>query len=250
LVRANSSSASGRIVYNGRPIKEGVMSRRSQPGVIGVLVVVALSVVRAQPAFAQGPGSASQPADLILSNGKIITVDERFTIAQAVAVKGDRVVAVGTNQEVGRLAGPATRRIDLRGRSVVPGLIDNHMHLLRFGTTWKYEVRWDGVETRKEALERLRARTANVKPDEWIYNLGGWAVEQFSDDSKPFTREELDRVAPNHPVFLQASYFEAYLNSRALQALGIDQNPTDPVSTRTRAGARRDALPRKASGAL
>jgi len=204
------------------------MSRRSQPGVIGVLVVVALSVVRAQPAFAQGPGSASQPADLILSNGKIITVDERFTIAQAVAVKGDRVVAVGTNQEVGRLAGPATRRIDLRGRSVVPGLIDNHMHLLRFGTTWKYEVRWDGVETRKEALERLRARTANVKPDEWIYNLGGWAVEQFSDDSKPFTREELDRVAPNHPVFLQASYFEAYLNSRALQALGIDQNPNGP----------------------
>src|SRR4029453_5367904 len=108
---------------------------------------------------------------------------------------------------VGRLAGLATRRIDLRGRSVVPGLIDNHMHLLRFGTTWKYEVRWDGVETRKEAPELLRARTAQVKPGEWIYNLGGWAVEQFSDDSKPLTREELDRVAPNHPVFLEASCY-------------------------------------------
>jgi predicted amidohydrolase YtcJ len=99
------------------------------------------------------------------------------------------------------------------------------MHLLRYGTTWKYEVRWDGVETRKEALDLLRARTSRVRAGEWIYNLGGWAVEQFSDDAKPFTREELDKVAPNHPVFLQASYYEAYLNSRALEALGIDQNP-------------------------
>src|SRR4030088_1846372 len=88
--------------------------------------------------------------DVILSNGKIITVDERFTIAQAVAIKGDRIVAVGTNQDMARLAGPGTRRIDLRGKSVTPGLIDNHMHLLRAGTTWQWEVRWDGVESRKQ----------------------------------------------------------------------------------------------------
>ena len=182
---------------------------------LGLLVMGGLSALRAQQI---------QP-DLILSNGKIITVDEHFTIAQALAVRGDRIVAVGSNQDIGRLAGPSTRRVDLRGRAVVPGLIDNHMHLLRYGTTWKFEVRWDGVETRKEALELLRARTASVKQGEWIYNLGGWAIEQFADDSKPFTREELDKVAPNHPVFLQASYYEAYLNSRALQALGIDQNP-------------------------
>ena len=105
---------------------------------------------------------------------------------------------------------------------MIPGLIDNHMHLLRYGTTWKYEVRWDGVETRKEALELLRARTQTVKPGDWIYILGGWALEQFADDAKPFTREELDRVAPNHPVFLQASYLEAFVNSRALQLLGVD----------------------------
>ena len=160
--------------------------------------------------------------DLVLFNGKVITVDERFTIAQAVAVRGSQIVAVGTNQDINRLAGPSTRRIDLRGRSVIPGLIDNHMHLLRYGTTWKYEVRWDGVETRKEALELLRARTQTVKPGDWIYILGGWALEQFADDAKPFTRAELDRVAPNHPVFLQASYFEAFVNSRAVQLLGVD----------------------------
>ena len=192
------------------------MADRARAAVVaGLFVLGGLSLLHAQ-----------QPqVDLILSNGKIVTVDERFTIAQAVAVAGDRIIAVGTNQDVSRLAGPATRRIDLRGRTVVPGLIDNHMHLLRYGTTWKYEVRWDGVETRKAALDLLRARTSHVKAGEWIYNLGGWAIEQFSDDAKPFTREELDKIAPNHPVFLQASYYEAYLNSRALQALGIDQNP-------------------------
>src|SRR5688572_5385680 len=175
-----------------------------------------------------GLGAQQGPPDLILSNGKIITVDERFTIAQAVAVRGNQIVAVGTNQDVNRLAAAATRRIDLRGRSVIPGLIDNHMHVLRYATTWKYEVRWDGVETRKEALQLLRARTQTVKPGEWIYILGGWAMEQFADDAKPFTREELDQVAPNHPVFLQASYYEAYVNSRAVKLLGVNA-PTGRV---------------------
>src|SRR5258705_12751512 len=82
---------------------------------------------------AQQPGEVARdrPADLILTNGKIITVDEKFTIAQAVAIKGDRVVAVGTNQQIAQLGGPATRRLDPRGRSVVARLIYNHMHLLR-----------------------------------------------------------------------------------------------------------------------
>ena len=167
---------------------------------IAVALAGAVSLVIAQsPASAQGSGAAGPPADVIIANGKIITVDERFTIAQAVAVRGDRIVAVGSDAEIAKLAGPATRRIDLRGRAVIPGLIDNHMHLLRAGTTWQWEVRWDGVGTRAAALEKLRARAKAVAPGEWVYNLGGWAIEQFADDSKPFTREELDKVAPNNP---------------------------------------------------
>jgi hypothetical protein len=69
----------------------------------------------------------------------------------------------------------------------------------------------------------LRTRAQTVKPGEWIYTLGGWALEQFSDDPKPFTRDELDRVAPNNPVFMQASYFEAFLNTKALEALGLEK---------------------------
>lgn len=164
------------------------------------------------------------PADVLLSNGKIITVDDRFRIAQAVAIRGDRIDLVGSNDEVARLAGPATRRIDLTGRTVIPGLIDNHMHLLRAGTTWRWEVRLDGVGSRQQALQRLRARAAARPAGEWIYTLGGWTIDQFADDSSPFTRDELDRVAPDHPVLLQASYYRSYLNSRALQVLGIDDD--------------------------
>jgi len=181
---------------------------------------------------------AQQPApDLVLLNGKVITVDERFSIAQALAVSGDRVVSVGSNSDVARLAGSNTRRIDLRGRSVIPGLIDNHMHLLRAGTTWQSEVRWDGIGSRKEALDLLRARTKSVKPGEWVYNLGGWTIDQFADDKRPFTRDELDEIAPANPVLVQASYYETYLNSLGLRSLGIDEKaPKDTWVVRDKAG--------------
>ena len=173
---------------------------------------------------------AQQPApDLILTNGKIVTVDERFTIAQAVAIQGDRVVAVGSNQEMGRLAGAGTRRIDLMGRTVIPGLIDNHMHLLRAASTWTKELRFDGVDSRKQAIEMLRARMKAAGPGEWVYNIGGWAHQQFADDPRPFTREELDQIAPNNPVSLQESYFQVFLNSKALQTFGIEANKPDPA---------------------
>ncbi len=189
-------------------------------GAVATVMLVAIAgMLRAQ----------QQPApDLILTNGKIITVDERFTIAQAVAIKGDRIVAVGTNQEMARLAGTSTRRIDLMGRAVIPGLIDNHMHLLRAGTTWLRELRFDGVDSRKQAIEMLRARAKAAGPGEWVYNIGGWAHQQFTDDPKPFTREELDQIAPENPVALQESYYQVFLNSRALQALGIEANSPDP----------------------
>ena len=121
-----------------------------------ILILVGLTI-------AIGAVSAQQPArqaDLVLTNGKIITVDDRFTIAQAVAISRDRIVAVGTNDEINRLAAPNARRIDLRGRSVVPGLIDNHLHLLRAGNTWMQELRFDGVESRKKAIDMLKAKRA------------------------------------------------------------------------------------------
>ena len=80
----------------------------------------------------------------------------------------------------------------------------------------------------------LRARAKAVGPGEWVYNIGGWTHQQFADDPKPFTREELDQIAPDNPVALQESYYQVFLNSRALQALGIEANAPDPAGFRQR----------------
>ena len=187
--------------------------------------------VPADPVFAQG----QQGADLILTNGKIITVDGRFSIAQAVAIRGERIQAVGTNQEIARLAGTTTRRIDLRGRSVVPGLIDNHAHYMEEGVLWTVELRLDGIESRKQALEMIRAKAASLRQGEWVYTLGGWSPDQFADDKRPFAKEELDKVAPNNPVLLQFTRAETYLNSRAVETLGLAKR-NDPWIKRDAGG--------------
>ena len=200
------------------------MARRTVTVVVVGMLLAGAAAISMRSAFAQG----AITADLILSNGKIVTVDDRFTIAQAVAIKGNRIVAVGANQEMDRLAAPNARRINLRGRTVIPGLIDNHNHLLRAATTWPLELRFDGVGTRKKAIEMIRARGKQVGPGQWVFNIGGWATAQFTDDPKPFTREELDQIAPDNPVALQESYYQVFLNSRGLKAFGIEPNAPDP----------------------
>src|SRR5262245_46767249 len=135
-----------------------MLNRRSSTRAIGVAISFA-ATTSLWLLHAQQP-----TADLIFTNGRIVTVDERFTIAQAVAVRGERIAAVGSNQEVEKLAGAATRRVDLRGRTVLPGLIDNHMHLLRAANTWPLELRWDGVDTRSAAIMTLRRRARDVGP--------------------------------------------------------------------------------------
>jgi predicted amidohydrolase YtcJ len=161
--------------------------------------------------------------DLILSNGKIITVNDTFAIAQAVAVRGNRIVAVGSNADVTRLAGPNTQRIDLRGKSVMPGFIDNHAHFQEEGAYWTMELRFDGVDTRKRVLEMIAAKAKATPNGGWVYNLGGWSPDQFTDDKRDFTREELDKAAPNNPVFLQFTRWAQYLNSKAIETLGLDK---------------------------
>ena len=167
--------------------------------------------------------SQEQASDLILSNGKIVTVDDRFSIAEAVLVRNERILAVGTNQDIAQLAGPNTQMVDLLGRTVIPGLIDNHAHIMEEGPIWQLELRLDGVESRAVALEMIRQKAINLGPDEWIFTLGGWATDQFADDKSHFTRDELDRVAPENPVLLQFTRSHTYLNSRSIEAIGLDE---------------------------
>jgi predicted amidohydrolase YtcJ len=184
-------------------------------------VVVALAAAWSAPALAQS-------ADTILINGKIVTVDDRFSIAQALAIRGGRIVKVGTNDDVAPLKGAESRTIDLAGRTVIPGLIDNHAHYMRAAEYWDREVRLDGVTSRKQALAMIAAKAADSKPGEWVMTLGGWSEQQFTDDQRPFTKDELDAAAPNNPVVLQLIYFRIYLNSAGLKALGIDAASPDP----------------------
>jgi hypothetical protein len=169
---------------------------------------------------------AADPADLLLINGKIVTVDDRFAIAQAVAIKGQRIVAVGTTADVRKAAGASAKVIDLRGRTVIPGLIDNHAHWIRAAE--HAELRFDGVTSRKLALQKLAERVKAARPGEWIAALGGWSEQQFTDDPRGFPLAELDAIAPNNPVVLQAIYRHTYLNTAALKAGQIDANTPDP----------------------
>ena len=197
-----------------------------------IKVAVLAGVIAGASFVVQGQ---QNPADTILTNGKIITVDETFSIAQAVAVRGSRIVAVGTTQEISRLAGPATRRIDLRGRAVVPGFIDNHAHFQEEGEYWTLEQRLDGVDTRKQALALLVAKGKAKGPGQWVFTLGGWSPDQFKDDKKPFTRDELDKYLPDNPVLLQFTRAETYLNSKAIDMIGLEKR-TEPWIYRDASG--------------
>jgi hypothetical protein len=161
--------------------------------------------------------SAQAPADLVLLNGKIVTVDDRFAIAEALAIKGERILAVGSNVEVEKHKGPFTRVVDLNRRTVIPGLIDNHAHYMRAAEFWHREVRLDGITSHREALDLMKQKAAESKPGEWVVVLGGWSEEQFVDDPRGFTRAELDAIAPNNPVALQLSFASTPIPRRSRQ---------------------------------
>jgi predicted amidohydrolase YtcJ len=179
-----------------------------------------------------GPAAfAQQNVDTVVTNGKILTVDANFRVVRALAIKDGRIVASGTNAEVARYAGPATKVIDVKGATVIPGLIDNHFHFTRAVERWHQQARFEGVDSRREALRILAAKAASLKPGEWIMVQGGWTPKQFADAPGGFTLEELDRVAPKNPLFVQEGYSLVYANSLALKAVAL--NPAD--------GARRGA---------
>jgi len=164
---------------------------------------------------------AQAPADLILTNGKILTVDDQFSTQQAIAIRGDRIAMLGSNEAVAALAGPGTRTVDLRGRTVIPGLIDNHNHVVRATEYWPNEARLDGVATRAGALERLAEKARSLGDGEWLMSLGGWTENQFADSREDFTLAELDAVATDRPAFVQAVYDHAYGNSAWFREMGI-----------------------------
>ena len=163
---------------------------------------------------------AAQPADTILLNGKIVTLDTRSTIAEALAIRGDRIIATGTAADVRPHTGPATRVVDLDGRTVIPGLIDSHIHAIRAGLRYQTEASFIGTTTIAEGLDRIRLAAAQSQPDTWIVVGGGWTPGQFVERRRP-TEAEVAAAAPGRRVYIQLFYRAALLTAPAREALGF-----------------------------
>ncbi|HEY6970350.1 MAG TPA: amidohydrolase [Candidatus Angelobacter sp.] len=168
----------------------------------------------------------TQPADLVLKNANIYTVDDHTPHAQAVAVKGDKIVLVGSDSDAQRYVGPNTRVLDLKGATVVPGLTDSHYHFLGVGAR-ELTFNLEGTKSLDDLLARVKERVAAAKPGEWISGRG-W-IETFWKPPVFPTRWELDKVSPNNPVILgRSDGHGTVVNSAALKLAGIDRNTPNP----------------------
>jgi predicted amidohydrolase YtcJ len=170
-------------------------------------------------------------ADLVLRNAKVATFTASQPQAQSVAIKGGRVLAVGTDDELTPLAAAARHTADLDGRVVLPGLNDSHIHAMRAGLDWERTLHWEDVRSLGEAFTRVRAATAERPAGDWIRVVGGWHSRQLRENRLP-TRSELDAAAPDHPIYLQELYDRAVLNSAALARCGWDSTAADPPGGR------------------
>lgn len=182
----------------------------------------------ALPVFAgEGKGASPMHPDLILHNGRFHTVDREKPTASAVAIRDGRFVAVGSETEVMPLRGPATQVVDLNRRTVIPGLNDSHLHLIRGGLNYNLELRWEGVPSLADALRMLKDQADRTPSPQWVRVVGGWNEFQFAERRMP-TLEEINRAAPDTPVFILHLYDRALLNRAALRVVGYDRNTPNP----------------------
>jgi predicted amidohydrolase YtcJ len=191
----------------------------------------ALAVFAAGLAIAAWQPAHAQPADTILVNGKVLTVDSKFSVKQALAVRDGKIAALGTTAAIRKLAGPKTRMIDLKGRTVVPGLIDSHMHAIRAALSFATEVNWIGAGSIDEALGRMRDAAKSTKPSDWLIVAGGWTPNQFREKRRP-TQAELVSAAPDHPVYVQLLYGWAIMTPKGFETLGIREDKDVPPAGR------------------
>jgi predicted amidohydrolase YtcJ len=172
-------------------------------------------------------GGSSMHPDTILHNGRVTTLDRGNPNATAVAIKDGLFLEVGSDAEVMALAGPDTKIIDLKGKRVLPGLIDNHTHVVRGGLNFNMELRWDGVRSLADAMDMLKRQVAITPAPQWVRVVGGFTEHQFVEKRLP-TIEEINAVAPDTPVFLLHLYDRALLNGAALRAVGYTKDTPNP----------------------
>jgi len=161
--------------------------------------------------------------DMIITNGKVATMTREGSFAQAVAIKGGVITAVGSNAQVLKLKKPGTQVIDAGGRTVIPGLNDSHLHIIRQGLNYNAELRWDGVTSLKRAMQMLREQAARTPDGAWIKVVGGFNEFQFEEKRLP-TLEELNEAVPDKPVFILYLYGLGFVNKKGIEVLGYDKD--------------------------
>lgn len=167
--------------------------------------------------------SHAHATDMIITNGKVATMTREVSFAQAVAVKDGIITAVGSNAQVLKLKKPGTQVIDAGGRTVIPGLNDSHLHIIREGLNYNAELRWDGVTSLKRAMQMLREQAARTPEGAWIKVVGGFNEFQFEERRLP-TLEEINEAVPDKPVFILYLYGLGFLNRKGIEVLGYDKD--------------------------
>jgi len=163
---------------------------------------------------------AAQPPDLVLLDGKVVTVDAASSLREALAIRDGKIVSLGSTAEIRRLAGPTTRVVELGGRTVIPGLIDSHLHAVRAALSFSTEVNWIGARSLREALARIGEAARRRPPGSWLIVAGGWNELQFEERRRP-TQAELEAAAPNNPVYVQLGYGWVVMTDDGFEKLGI-----------------------------
>ena len=182
-----------------------------------------------------------EPADLVIINGKIVTVDDNFSIAEAVAVQGDKIIAVGTDREIKPFIGENTRVLDLDGKTMLPGINDTHVHSTLFGSEKPplvIDLTDPEIDTIADIISAVKSQAQTAEPGQWIIGMGLYldAIEEYNEYPARYpTRWDLDLVSPDNPVCLTVGYFTFMppvdlLNSRAMEIAGIDKDtPFPPI---------------------
>lgn len=173
------------------------------------------------------PGPAPEPADTLIVGGRITTLNPKQPEVSAIAVRGDKIVALGSDAEVMRFRGPNTQVIDAGRRRVVPGLIDAHTHFIRGGLTYTNEVRWDGVGSLADGLRMLRFQAARTPSPHWIQVIGGWTWAQFAERRFP-TLDEINAATGDVPTMIMHMYDRLWLNKAAMRVLGWNRTTPNP----------------------
>ncbi len=167
---------------------------------------------------------AQQKADLIIYNGKIATMQQQNEFVQAIAIKDGIILDTGTEKNIFSVyKNSATKLIDAKGKTVIPGLNDSHMHVIREGLNYNSELRWDGVKTLKRAMEMLKEQAARTPEGVWIKVIGGWNEFQFEEKRQP-TIAEINAAVPDKPVFITYLYGKAFLNKKGIEVLGYTKD--------------------------